>query len=115
MRKRSKTVSSKELVVTALHVLVAWNDGRKPAPAEIQLLKEALPSAALREIHQDGALAVDHVVVVVTAIPALCAESGAAPQLEGFGAAFVSDKRESALDGYVVEAAANHYCRLACR
>jgi hypothetical protein len=46
MRKRSKTVSSKELVVTALHVLVAWNDGRKPAPAEIQLLKEALPSAA---------------------------------------------------------------------
>ena len=46
MRKRLKTVSSKELVVTALHVLVAWNDRRNPAPAEIQILKEAFPSAA---------------------------------------------------------------------
>ena len=36
----------KELVVTALHVLVAWNDGRKPAPAETQILKDAFPSAA---------------------------------------------------------------------
>jgi len=46
MRKRLKTVSSKELVVTALHVLGAWNDRRNPAPAEIQILKEAFPSAA---------------------------------------------------------------------
>ena len=36
----------KELVATALHVLVAWNDGSKPAPADIQTLKDAFPSAA---------------------------------------------------------------------
>ena len=39
-------MSSKELVVTALRVLVAWNDGRKPAPADVQILKKAFPTAA---------------------------------------------------------------------
>lgn len=33
-------------MVTALHVLVAWNEGSKPALADIQILKEAFPSAA---------------------------------------------------------------------
>lgn len=32
--------------MTALHVLVAWSDRREPAPADIQILKEAFPSAA---------------------------------------------------------------------
>ena len=41
-----KIISSQRLVLTALHVLVAWNDGRKPAPAQIQILKGAFPSAA---------------------------------------------------------------------
>ena len=39
-------VSPKELVLTALNVLAAWSDGRKPAPADIQILKEAYPSIA---------------------------------------------------------------------
>ena len=39
-------MSSKELVETALHVLVAWNDGRKPAPADIDILKNTFPSSA---------------------------------------------------------------------
>ena len=38
-------MSSEELVMTALRVLGAWNDRRKPAPADIQVLKEAVPSA----------------------------------------------------------------------
>jgi hypothetical protein len=41
-----KTVNANELAVTALQVLVAWNDGCNPDPAEIQILKAALPSAA---------------------------------------------------------------------
>ncbi len=53
----------------------------------------------VREIHEDGALAMDHVVVVVAAIPALAAKGGAAAQLEGFGAAFVRGKRDAAPDG----------------
>ena len=46
IRNRSKTVDSKTLVLTALHVLVAWNDGCEPDPTEIQILKKALPSVA---------------------------------------------------------------------
>jgi hypothetical protein len=38
--------SRKELVETALHVLVAWIDGRKPAPADLATLKDAFPSSA---------------------------------------------------------------------
>ena len=61
----------------------------------------------VREIHEDAALAVDHVVVVVAAVPALAAERGAAPKLEGLGAALVRGKGEAALDGEIVEAAAD--------
>jgi hypothetical protein len=39
-------MSSKELVETALHVLVAWNDRRTPAPADLAALRNALPSHA---------------------------------------------------------------------
>jgi hypothetical protein len=37
---------SKELVETALHVLVAWSDRRTPAPADLAALRNALPSLA---------------------------------------------------------------------
>jgi hypothetical protein len=39
-------VSPKTLVLTALHVLVAWNGGCEPDPTEIQTLKEAFPAVA---------------------------------------------------------------------
>ena len=39
-------MNSRELVETALRVLVAWNDGRRPAPADLDVLKEAFPSSA---------------------------------------------------------------------
>ena len=39
-------MSPKELIETALRVLAAWTDGRKPAPADLNTLKEALPSSA---------------------------------------------------------------------
>jgi hypothetical protein len=39
-------VNFKELVETALRVLVAWNDGRRPASADLDVLKEAFPSSA---------------------------------------------------------------------
>jgi hypothetical protein len=41
-----KAMNPKHLVVTALHVLEAWNDRRNPAPVEIQILQEAFPSVA---------------------------------------------------------------------
>ena len=39
-------MSPEELVEIALRVLVAWNHGRKPTPADLNTLKEALPSSA---------------------------------------------------------------------
>ena len=36
----------KKLVEIALRVLAAWTDGRKPAPADLNTLKEAFPSSA---------------------------------------------------------------------
>ena len=39
-------MSPRELVETALRVLAAWTDGRKPAPADLNTLKEAFPSSA---------------------------------------------------------------------
>jgi hypothetical protein len=39
-------MSSKELVETALRVLVAWTDGRKPLPADVNKLQTAFPSLA---------------------------------------------------------------------
>ena len=35
---------SKELVERALNVLVAWTDGRKPIPADVNILRTAFPS-----------------------------------------------------------------------
>jgi len=40
------SMSPKELVETALRVLAAWTDGRKPAPADDEALKRAYPSSA---------------------------------------------------------------------
>ncbi len=39
-------ISKRELVETALHVLVAWNDGRNPTPANLALLRRAFPASA---------------------------------------------------------------------
>ena len=39
-------MSPRELVETALRVLAAWTDGRKPASADVEALKEASPSSA---------------------------------------------------------------------
>ena len=39
-------MSPKELVETALRILTAWTDGRKPASADLNTLKEAFPSSA---------------------------------------------------------------------
>ena len=39
-------MNSRELVETALRVLVAWNDGRRPASADLDVLKQAFPSSA---------------------------------------------------------------------
>jgi hypothetical protein len=39
-------MSPKELVETALRVLAAWTDGRKPALTDVNTLKEAFPSSA---------------------------------------------------------------------
>lgn len=39
-------MTQKELVETALHVLVAWNSGQQPNPDEIAALKNAFPSSA---------------------------------------------------------------------
>ena len=43
-------VNFRAVVETALHVLVAWNDGRKPAPADVDILKTAFPSSADLEL-----------------------------------------------------------------
>jgi hypothetical protein len=39
-------MNPKELVEIALRVLAAWTNGRKPASADIEALKEAFPSSA---------------------------------------------------------------------
>jgi hypothetical protein len=39
-------MSPRKLVETALRVLAAWTDGRKPASADVEALKEAFPSSA---------------------------------------------------------------------
>jgi hypothetical protein len=47
MESKVTTMSSdKELVQTALGVLVAWIEGREAAPAEVALLRLAFPSSA---------------------------------------------------------------------
>ena len=39
-------MNPRELVETALRVLAAWTDGRKPASADLTTLKQAFPSSA---------------------------------------------------------------------
>ena len=39
-------MSPRDLRETALRVLSAWIDGRRPAPADLNILKEAFPSSA---------------------------------------------------------------------
>jgi hypothetical protein len=39
-------MNPRELVETALRVLTAWTNGRKPASADLNTLKEAFPSSA---------------------------------------------------------------------
>ena len=39
-------MTPKELVETALHVLVAWNEGSKPDPGEVEILNTAFPSSS---------------------------------------------------------------------
>src|ERR1019366_1796811 len=47
IRFRSETtMSPRELVETALRVLAAWTNGRKPASADVEALKQAFPSSA---------------------------------------------------------------------
>jgi hypothetical protein len=39
-------MNPRELIETALRVLTAWTNGRKPASADLNTLKEAFPSSA---------------------------------------------------------------------
>jgi len=39
-------VSDRDLVETALRVLVAWNAGNQPSPADVVILRVAFPSIA---------------------------------------------------------------------
>ncbi len=39
-------MNPKELVETALRVLVAWNDGRVPSTADLEILRLAFPNHA---------------------------------------------------------------------
>jgi hypothetical protein len=43
---RKRSMSTKELVETALRVLAAWTGGRKSASADLNTLKGAFPSPA---------------------------------------------------------------------
>jgi hypothetical protein len=44
------TMSPRELVETALRALAAWTDGRKPASADLNILKEAFYHAAMSAV-----------------------------------------------------------------
>ena len=72
-------MNPKELVETALRVLVAWNHGRKPASADLNTLKEAFPSSAhlpdddlaCQVIHDLSGRALREPTQVVTAPPVM--------------------------------------------
>ena len=72
-------MSPKELVETALRILTAWTDGRKPASADLNTLKEALPSSAhlpdddlaCQVIHDLSGRALREPTQVVTAPPVM--------------------------------------------
>ena len=69
----------RELVETALHVLTAWADGRKPASADVEALKQAFPSSAhlpdddlaCQVIHDLSGRALREPTQVVTAPPVM--------------------------------------------
>jgi hypothetical protein len=44
--KGHKPMGSKKFVEKALNVLVAWTDGRKPVPADVNILRTAFPSVS---------------------------------------------------------------------
>ena len=72
-------MSPKELVETALRVLAAWTDGRKPASADVEALKRAFPSSAhlldddlaCQVIHDLSGRALREPTQVVTAPPVM--------------------------------------------
>jgi hypothetical protein len=45
-------MNPKKLVETALRVLAAWTDGRKPASADLNILKEAFYHAAMSAVER---------------------------------------------------------------
>jgi hypothetical protein len=44
--RRPKVMNSRELVETALHVLTAWTQGRKPASTDVKTLRGEFPASA---------------------------------------------------------------------
>jgi hypothetical protein len=46
LEKTKKSMNPRELVETALRVLVAWTDGGKPASPDLDILKAVFPSFA---------------------------------------------------------------------
>ena len=60
-------MSSNDLLEAALHVLVAWNTGNEPDPAEVEILRNAVPLAdgmaidelACQIIHREGGRLLD--------------------------------------------------------
>src|ERR1035441_8179452 len=80
IRGRSETtMSPRELIETALRVLAAWTDGRKPASADVEALKRAFPSSAhlldddlaCQVIHDLSGRALREPTQVVTAPPVM--------------------------------------------
>ena len=72
------TIIPKHLVETALRVLVAWTDGRRPASStDLDILKEAFPSSAhlpddelaCQVIHDLSGIAFREPSLAVTALP----------------------------------------------
>jgi len=53
-------MSSEELVETALHVLVAWTGGRKPVPADVNILRTAFPSLSRLPVDDLACYAIHH-------------------------------------------------------
>ncbi|HTS26370.1 MAG TPA: hypothetical protein VMH81_10890 [Bryobacteraceae bacterium] len=45
-------MTNSELVEIALHVLVAWNQGDKPDPGEVEGLRRAFPSLANLDVDE---------------------------------------------------------------
>ena len=73
------SMNPRELIETALRVLAAWTDGRKPASADVEALKRAFPSSAhlldddlaCQVIHDLSGRALREPTQVVTAPPVM--------------------------------------------